>query len=119
VTSEPITRGHPNRPLLPMMLTPASPWPQHTRLGLPQRHGPLHPLTSCPGLGIGVSCQALRLQPCLPRAHQVALARAGISRHVWQKGSLGNTSCHSGGLQGKVPRVSPHPGTAGQPSGLP
>ena len=54
-----------------------------------------------------------------PGPRQVALAGADISRHIWRAGSLGNTSGLPGGLQAKVPWVSPHPGTAGQPSGLP
>ena len=52
-------------------------------------------------------------------SRQVALPGADVSRHIWPEGSLGNTSCLPGGLQDKVPRVSPHPSTAGQPSGLP
>lgn len=71
VTAKPVARGHHHGPSLPAALTPAALWPQHTHLGLPQRHCPLHAPTSCLVLGIGVSRRSPRPRPRLPRAPSV------------------------------------------------
>ena len=42
-----------------------------------------------------------------PGPRQVILAVADVSRHIWQEGSLGNTSCLLGRLQDKVPQALP------------
>ena len=44
-----------------------------------------------------------------PGPRHVALAGADVSRHIWQEGSLANTSCLPGRLQDKVPRALPTP----------
>lgn len=54
----------------------------------------------------GVSYLPPRLYPCVPRPHQVSMARADISRHIWQEDSLVKNSCLPENLQDKASKMA-------------
>lgn len=60
---------------------------------------PFYPLSV---LLTSVWYQPLRPHSCIPKPHQVSMARADISRHVWQEGSLHKNLCLPEKLQDKA-----------------